>query len=720
MRSTSATRLAAAATVFTVLGGCSRDLDLLDPAPFPSESVVFDDGFASGVDFQAFLGSKADAVQIDPADTYQGSASLRVTVPTPSDPTGSYAGGAFTANTPRDLSGYNALTFYAKAATSATLNVVGIGNDNTGTSLYTAETGGLALSTSWQKFVVPLPLPEKLDQEGGLFFFAEGAEGGQANVIWFDEIKFEDLPGLGAPQPAVVTKTVSMAVGETTQAAGTVTFDVGARDVVVNAAPSYFTWTSSNPSVATVSEAGLITMVAEGTAEITATLGTTTSAGAVTVQTGAGLVGLVFGDDFGEAVDFQAFAGSKTDAVQLDDTEAYQGSRSLKIAIPVPTDPSGSYAGGAFTTTELRDLTTYNALTFWAKAATPATLNVAGIGNDNTGTSLYTAETGGFALTAEWRRFVVPIPLPEKLDQEAGLFFFAEGAENDQANTFWFDEIQFEDLAELGAPAPAVATKTVNLGVGEATQADGTVTFPAGGQDVVMSAAPSYFTWSSSNPAVATVSSTGLITMVAEGSAEITATLGAVAATGSVTVQTTTSAVPPSAPAPDPTQDAANVISIYSDSYTDVANAGFAQYGAAAFEEVDVAGSGNSALKYTFVGGGGGNFQVLELGGANQIDAAAAGMTNFRFDLYFPNELNASSEFLLKLVDIPAGGFTEAQIRVDASSSPAIAQGSWLSFDFTLTELAGLGLGGTGNIQQVVFDLLNSGEVYVDNLYLYK
>ena len=54
------------------------------------------------------------------------------------------------------------------------------------------------------------------------------------------------------------------------------------------------------------------------------------------------------------------------------------------------------------------------------------------------------------------------------------------------------------------------------------------------------------------------------------------------------------------------------------------------------------------------------------------------------------------------------------------ASTPAIAQGSWLSFDFTLAELATLGLGGTSNIQQVVFDLLNSGEVYVDNLYFYN
>ncbi|NNK11954.1 MAG: PKD domain-containing protein, partial [Flavobacteriaceae bacterium] len=77
-------------------------------------------------------------------------------------------------------------------------------------------------------------------------------------------------------------------------------------------------------------------------------------------------------------------------------------------------------------------------------------------------------------------------------------------------------------------------------------------------------------------------------------------------------------AVPPTAGPAAPTQDAVDVISIFSDTYTDVPNEGFNNYGSAAFEQVDL--GGNAALKYTFVEGGGGNFQVIELGGGNQID----------------------------------------------------------------------------------------------------
>ncbi|MEM8764992.1 MAG: PKD domain-containing protein [Bacteroidota bacterium] len=172
----------------------------------------------------------------------------------------------------------------------------------------------------------------------------------------------------------------------------------------------------------------------------------------------------------------------------------------------------------------------------------------------------------------------------------------------------------------------------------------------------------------------------------------------------------------PTTGAAAPTQDAGDVISIYSDTYTDVARDGLNFYGAATFEEVDLAG--NSVLRYTFTSDPGGNFQVIELGGANQIDAATAGMTNFRFDVWFPNTLDASSEFLVKVVDFGTST-TEGLVNVNASSNPVIAQGQWLSFDVPFSELQSSGLAGTSNIQQIVIDLLNSGEAYVDNIYFY-
>ena len=177
----------------------------------------------------------------------------------------------------------------------------------------------------------------------------------------------------------------------------------------------------------------------------------------------------------------------------------------------------------------------------------------------------------------------------------------------------------------------------------------------------------------------------------------------------------------PPAPAPVPTQDAANVISIYSNSYTNNANEGFNRYGGALFEEVDVAGSGNTALRYTLAaeGVGGRNFQIIELGGANIIDLAAAGMTNLRFDVFFPT-IDVSNEWVLGIVNIDPGNppATRGDVRASGTSNPAIAAGTWLSFDIPIADLTSLT--GTSHIQQVVIDMINTPDAYLDNLYFYR
>lgn len=271
-----------------LLAGCSRDLTGLDPAPFPAVSAVFLDNFAPGMGFQAFGGSKLDALTVDNTVRRNGTASLKVTVPAPGDPTGGYAGGAFVSNVPRDLSGFTALTFWARASQAATLNVAGIGNDNTGTSRYTAQVGGLALTTQWRKYVIPLPLPGKLTQEAGSFFFAEGAEGAAGYDIWFDDIQFETI-AVGTPRPAIATSTIAGAVGSDVTLPGTVVgYTIGGSDVVVEASPRYFTAISSNAAVATPNGEGVVSVVGTGTAEITAQLGTIAAAGTITLNVGTG------------------------------------------------------------------------------------------------------------------------------------------------------------------------------------------------------------------------------------------------------------------------------------------------------------------------------------------------------------------------------------------------------------------------------------------------
>jgi hypothetical protein len=280
------TVLAAAAGCLLVVVACERDTSGLKPAPFDTNPVVFHDTF-DGIDYQAFLGSKVDAVDVDVNDRYGGEASIKVTVPPPGDASGTYAGGAITANTPRDLSQYNAVAFWAKASMSATLDIVGYGNDNTGTSKYEAAVGGLALTTTWQRHVIPIPRTGKLVPERGLFYFAEGPENNMGYDIWFDEIEYVNVEAISNPRPIMRQDDVNAITGVRVEVEETATaFDVTVptpRTILVGHSPAYFTFNSTNEDVALPGE-GFIRVVGGGTADITAKLDTVIVAGRFTIS----------------------------------------------------------------------------------------------------------------------------------------------------------------------------------------------------------------------------------------------------------------------------------------------------------------------------------------------------------------------------------------------------------------------------------------------------
>lgn len=417
---------------------------------------------------------------------------------------------------------------------------------------------------------------------------------------------------------------------------------------------------------------------------------------------------VVFDDNLAEGVDFQAFDGSKFDALQRDESVSREGQASLRVTVPVPDDPTGSYAGGAFVDATPRDLSEYNAISFWARADRTASLDVAGLGNDNTGTSLFTAEVRGIPLTTSWQRYVIPIPLASRLTQERGLFYFAEGAEEGQGYTFWMDDIRFETLSGLGGPRPAIGTQALSLAVGGSGTVSGTVvTWTVSGQDVTVLAAPSYFTFASSDPAVATVSERGEIQVVGEGTATITAALGDVEAAGSVTVTTVTG---PMEPAPAPTLPAADVISLFSNAYTNVpVDTWSAPWDDADLEEIQVGGS--DVKRYTNLAFAGIEFVSQPVN--------ATGMTHFQMDVWTPDDTDVANAFRIKLVDFGADGVfgggddVEHEITLNASTTPALVSGQWSRLEIPLSAFTGLTT--RGSLAQLII----SGDVntvYVDNV----
>lgn len=280
--------------------GCSdRNPSELEIARADTDPLVFDDAYHPDVYFQPFFQTHVNAVEVDSVQAYGGLAedgarSLRITVPPLGSALGIYSGGVITSGGKRDLADYNALTFYARADEEISLDVIGFGNDNTGTSLYEAGRGGIPLGHEWVFVVVPIPAPSKLIAERGLFTFAEGLEQSPPNSgnfpypngyhIWVDEIRFARLGNIEVFRANMRSVNRQYFIGSTVLIENTNTvFLLDGAYTPVAHSPNYFDYRSSDPSVAKV-DGGRIRVVGEGQAVITAELEDIAVNGSVTVN----------------------------------------------------------------------------------------------------------------------------------------------------------------------------------------------------------------------------------------------------------------------------------------------------------------------------------------------------------------------------------------------------------------------------------------------------
>jgi len=422
----------------------------------------------------------------------------------------------------------------------------------------------------------------------------------------------------------------------------------------------------------------------------------------------------VFVDQFGPNVQFQAFLGSKLDAVGIDGANTFSGSQSLIVTVPDPGNPTETYAGGAFVTTVGRDLSQYNALTLYARASRAITLDVVGIGNDNTGTSRFTAEVNNVAVGTDWTKIVIPIPDPAKLTAERGMFYFAEGPESGSGFTMWFDEIQFETLPTITNPQPSIPSSTIEVEQGDTiTVGNGSVAFNVSSDTVTVSAMPAYFAFVSSDSSVVDIAGNGVISAVGLGTADLTANLGTVPASGTISVSVVTPAPRPATPAPTPGEPSSDVISLFSNAYTNVpVSTWSADWDAADVSDEQVVG--DDVKKYENLA-----FAGIEFASPT-IDAST--MTHFHIDIWVPGTVSAATEFKVKLVDFgPDGVFgnddSEDELTFTTTSSPALESQNWVSFDIPLAAFTNLTT--TEHLAQLVLSGTQLPIVYVDNVYLY-
>ncbi|MCC6619870.1 MAG: Ig-like domain-containing protein [Deltaproteobacteria bacterium] len=413
---------------------------------------------------------------------------------------------------------------------------------------------------------------------------------------------------------------------------------------------------------------------------------------------------VVFGDDYGADVSFKPFGGA-TNALSIDTAEKYAGAASLKIVVP-----ASGYTGGALAVDVAEDLSGWDAITFWARASTAAALNVVGIGNDATATTLQ-VEWNALPLTTSWQKFTVPIPDPALFDAETGLFHFAEGAEAAEY-TIWLDDIQYVNLdaGVLGTPMPAIATETITREVGGTAVVNGaSLTIPVNGTNQTLALARPWLTYETSDDDVATVDASGTVTAVGVGQAVITATFGAIDANGALTVNVSDPALPAAAAPTPPSLGSDDVLSLFSNAFTnatvDTWSAGWDQA-----DVSDVLIAGDDAKKYTSLVFAGVEFTSATLD--------ATDFTHFHIDVWSPD----ATVFKVKLVDFGANGTydggddKEHELTFDATTTPALVQKQWVSLDIPLADFTNLTT--RGHLAQLIL-VSSNATVYVDNVYFY-
>jgi hypothetical protein len=435
-------------------------------------------------------------------------------------------------------------------------------------------------------------------------------------------------------------------------------------------------------------------------------------------------------------VTYQPFKNTSGANVGADATTCYpdttlycpDGGASLKVKVPGPGDPNNFFAGGTLVAGLPRNLSGYDAVTFWAKSTRGAPL-VVGLGADQSDNPLYLAQ-GVVSLSTTWSQYILPIPLATKLTAEKGLFFFSAGADGSPATgfTFWLANIQFATLGTaLGAPTPVLAPACVKKAVGDgvfpafpagaSTQIP--VAFTVNAATEVVNASSRYFTFSSSDSAVATVDVDGIVQVNGPGTATVTAGLGGNDAAGPLTVKVNTAdpcpaLAVPTTPAPTPTLAQAKVLSLFSSSYQPSPGIVWQTVWSVCCSEYAQLNIGTHPVKkYTLRAFAGIGFGP-DGSNANLIDASK--MTHFHVDVWTPNAF----AFQVKLVNDPNGFKSESTVQVDLGSTPPLEIGKWVGVEIPMTAFRNLG--GTSKLGQMLFIVPDgtSAVFYVDNVYFHN
>ena len=339
--------------------------------------------------------------------------------------------------------------------------------------------------------------------------------------------------------PRATTVTVTPATAELTALGATEQLTAEVRDqngqVMAGAA---VTWASSSAAVATVSAAGLVTAVANGTATITATAGAASGSATVTVAQEVSAVAVTPAADTLVAGDTLRLTAEAADANghTVGGAEFTWASSDTLVAV---VDDSGLVTGVGAGEAEIA--ATASSVRGRAEIAvlepSPTTVAV------KPDTLALTAVGQTAQLTAEVRdqagRVMAGVPVSWSSAD-------ATVAAVDSAGLVTAAGSGTTTITASAGSASGEAFVTVMQSAGSIVVSPPTVTIAL--SDTLRLVAEAFdenghavegaeFTWSSSNAAVATVNASGLVRSVAEGAATITATSGSAAGSSEITVE---------------------------------------------------------------------------------------------------------------------------------------------------------------------------------------
>jgi len=494
------------------------------------------------------------------------------------------------------------------------------------------------------------------------------------------DMGFEDM----GVEPTVtrvraMPSTANIEVGETVQIQVEATLDTGVREDRTAEA----SFQSSPRTVATVDDDGLVTAVGPGNAIVTVSLeglSTTVRIGVATPEEGFYLFRealrngamIEVADDMG---------GDPTANVTIDETDGFAGTNSLRIEVPFDVDPN--FEGDVSLVLPMpTDLAQYNALEFDVKTDqnnVPTTLEL--IQSDDSFMS------AAIPVIGDWQHFVIVLPNAAELTEVETALRIRAGASDVAIK---FDEIRYLTLDPLPTIDYALIPSrdlTGPLAPGDTFTVDGLASITTTNPEIVLETEFSlrfFDGFSSTESAVATVDANGLVTAVDEGVAQILGTVDGVD-TEPLDVEVVVPPTPPNVPAPTPMFPPADVISIYSDAYTDVARS-------AADSSVDNATPGELTVmgdnvRYFDFGAGPPSVELLFEPPANQD---LTDYTTLRFDMWVGNV----SSFEVVILDAGADGILQRAspddlfsfILFDGTTMPPVVKNQWMTFEVPLDD----------------------------------